>query len=84
MGEREWQIGHMQLDGETNMKYNSERNSVEKLLKMEVANWAKESGKLAEGKWKIGRREVASRAHAVGQGETNMKYDLERNPVEKC
>ena len=50
MGEREWQIGHMQLDGETNMKYNSERNSVEKLLKMEVANWAKESGKLGEGK----------------------------------
>ena len=22
--------------------------------------------------------------HAVGQGETNMKYDLEGNPVEKC
>ena len=48
-------------------------------------------GKLGEGKWKIGRREVENwpkgsgkSTHAVGQGETNMKYDLEGNPVEKC
>ena len=58
MGEREWQIGHMQLDGETNMKYNSERNSVEKLLKMEVANWAKGGGKLAEEKWQVGHMQL--------------------------
>ena len=25
---------------------------------MEVTNWAQESGRLGEGKWKIGRREV--------------------------
>ena len=61
------------------------------MLKMEVTNWAKESGRLGEGKWKIGRREVENwpkgsgkSTHAVGQGETNMKYDLEGNPVEKC
>ena len=61
------------------------------MLKMEVTNWAKESGRLGERKWKIGRREVENwpkgsgkSTHAVGQGETNMKYDLERNPVEKC
>ena len=41
--------------------------------------------------WEIGRREVENwpkgsgkSTHAVGQGETNMKYDLEGNPVEKC
>ena len=41
--------------------------------------------------WEIGQREVENwpkgsgkSTHAVGQGETNMKYDLERNPVEKC
>ena len=41
--------------------------------------------------WQIGRRKVENwpkgsgkSTHAVGQGETNMEYDLERNPVEKC
>ena len=73
----------MQLDGETNMKYDSKRNPVEKCWKWKwqigrrkVADWAKESGKLGEGKWQINT--------CNWTGETNMKYDLEGNPVEKC
>ena len=34
-----------------------------------VANWAKESGKLAEGKWKIGRREVAKQHMQLDRGK---------------
>ena len=34
-----------------------------------VADWAKESGKLAEGKWKIGRREVANQHMQLDRGK---------------
>ena len=66
----------MQLDGETNMKYDSKRNPVEKCWKWKwqighrkVVDWAKESGKLAEGKWKIGRREVANQHMQLDRGK---------------
>ena len=49
------------------------------------------SGKLGEGKWQIGRREVENWPKGSGKSgtcslteETNMKYDSARNPVEKC